>query len=63
MANNALFICRSLLRADTDRGDTVPGESDLALAARGSTGDLCKHFVKLKVNVFSVLCDYSQQKL
>ncbi len=22
-----------------------------------------KHFVKLKVNVFSVLCDYSQQKL
>ncbi len=35
-----LFLCRSLLRADAERDDTGPGESDLALAARGSTGDI-----------------------
>ncbi len=28
----ALFLCRSLHRTDAERGDTAPGESDLALA-------------------------------
>ncbi len=35
----ALWLTK-LLRVDAERGDTAPGESDLALAALGSTGDI-----------------------